>query len=72
MKKMTTVPIDTGTPAQINTGSIPAYVATNLAQALFEAIHRAYNDPAIQEDYQRWKAEREQRQSKQQMKGITP
>ena len=58
MKRLTTVPVNTGTPVQISTGDIPAHVATNLAQAVFEAIHREYMDPAIQADYQRWKEER--------------
>lgn len=59
MKPMTTVPVDSGTPVQINTGDIPAFVAVNLAQAAFEAIHRAWENPEIQADYQRWKAERQ-------------
>jgi hypothetical protein len=56
---MATVPVDSGTTVHINTSDIPAHVATNLAQALFEAIHREYEDPAVQEDYRRWKAERQ-------------
>ncbi len=59
MKRMATVPVDSGTTVHINTSDIPAHVATNLAQALFEAIHREYEDPAVQEDYRRWKAERQ-------------
>lgn len=58
MKRLTTVPVDTNTPVHINTGDIPAHVATNLAQAVFEAIHREYEDPEVQADYQRWKEER--------------
>lgn len=58
MKRLTTVPVDTGTPVHINTSDIPAHVATNLAQAVFEAIHREYADPKVQADYQRWKEER--------------
>lgn len=59
MRRMTTVPVDSGTQVHINTSDIPAHVATNLAQAVFEAIHREYADPEVQADYQRWKAERE-------------
>lgn len=59
MRRLTTVPESSGTTVHINTSDIPAHVATNLAQALFEAIHREYEDPAIQEDYRRWKAERQ-------------
>ena len=43
----------------IEVGSIPAHAATNIAQFVFEEIHRDFEDPAIQEDYMRWKAERE-------------
>ena len=59
MRRLTTVPERSGTTVHINTSDIPAHVATNLAQALFEAIRREYEDPAIQEDYRRWKAERQ-------------
>lgn len=58
MKQMTTVPIDTGTTVKVRTADIPAHVAENLAQALFEALHREYADPDVQADYQRWRAER--------------
>lgn len=62
-KHLTTVPVDTGTPVHIDTGEIPGTVATNLAQSLFEAIHRAYLNPAIQAEYQQWKAEQAARQA---------
>lgn len=58
MKDLNTVPVDSGTQVQIETSDIPAYVAVNLAQAAFRAIHRAWEDPATQEDYRRWKAAR--------------
>lgn len=48
-KKMA-VPVDSGAPVQINTGDIPAFVAVNLAQAAFEALHRAWENPEIQAD----------------------
>lgn len=57
-KKMA-VPVDSGTQVQIKTSDIPAFVAVNLAQAAFEALHRAWENPEIQADYQRWKAERQ-------------
>lgn len=56
--KMTTLPIHTDTPVRIHTEEIPAYAAANLAQVLSAEIHKAYSDPAIQEDYRRWKARR--------------
>lgn len=62
MKRLTTVPVDTGTPVHINTSDIPAHVATNLAQAVFEAIHRVYADPEVQADYLRWIEDRAKRQ----------
>lgn len=40
---------------------VPRHVAENLAQVAFSGILRAYNDPAIRADYERWKAEREGR-----------
>lgn len=56
--KKIAVPVDSGTPVQINTSDIPAFVAVNLAQAAFEALHRAWENPEIQADYQRWKAQK--------------
>ncbi len=61
MKRMAAVPVDSGTPVQIRTSDIPAFVAVNLAQAAFEALHRAWDDPAIREDYERWKVARQSR-----------
>lgn len=60
--KKTTVPVDSGTPVHINTGDIPAYVAVNLAQAASAAIHRAWENPEIRADYERWKEERRRSQ----------
>lgn len=62
MKNLKAVPVDSGTTIHINTGDIPDYVATNLAQVVFNEIHRAFEDPVIQEDYKRWKEERLKRQ----------
>lgn len=59
MRRLTTVPESSGTTVHINTSDIPAHVATNLAQALFEAIHREYDDPEVRADFERWKAERQ-------------
>lgn len=53
-----TVPVDSGTPVQIKTSNIPAFVAVNLAQSAFTAIHKAWENPEIRADYERWKAER--------------
>lgn len=61
MKRLTTVPDTESTPVRINTSDIPAHVATNLAQAVFEAIHREYDRPEIQADFQKWKEERRKR-----------
>lgn len=61
MKRLATVPEGSGTTVHINTSDIPAHVATNLAQALFEAIHREYDDPEVRADFERWKAERRAR-----------
>ncbi len=61
MRRLTTVPESSGTTVHINTSDIPAHVATNLAQALFEAIHREYDDPEVRADFERWEAERQAR-----------
>lgn len=53
--------VHTTMTGQIDTGAIPQYVAHNIAQVAFRGILRAYNDPAIRADYERWKAEREER-----------
>ncbi len=61
MKRLATVPVASGTPVKIRTGDVPAHVAVNLAQTLFEALHREYSDPEVQADFQRWKEERRER-----------
>lgn len=43
---------------KIEPGRIPPHVAENLAQSALSAIQKAYRDPAIRADYERWKAER--------------
>lgn len=47
-----------GTCAPINPAEIPSSVGMILAQTLLPDLQRAYADPVIQADYQRWKAER--------------
>lgn len=42
----------------IETAQIPRHVGENIAQMALRAIQRDYADPAVQEDYRRWKAER--------------
>ena len=42
----------------INTDEIPDHVGMSIAQVLLEAILRDYNDPAVQEEFRRWKEER--------------
>lgn len=46
----------------IEVGSIPAHAATNIAQVVFEAIHRDFEDPAVRADYEEWKKIRGARQ----------
>ncbi len=62
-KKMTTV---LRTPPdqmpRIDVSLIPDYVAKDFAQAVLESVRRVYNDPDVQADFQRWKAEQAQRQ----------
>ena len=47
-----------GTCPPINPAEIPVTVGMILAQTLLPDLQRAYADPEIQADYQRWKAER--------------
>lgn len=47
-----------GTCPPINPAEIPETVGMILAQTLLPDLQRAYADPRIQADYQRWKAER--------------
>jgi hypothetical protein len=56
MSEPSTVRVGTCTP--INPAEIPATVGMILAQTLLPDLQRAYADPRIQADYQRWKAER--------------
>ena len=57
MKELKAVPIGPAFQG-INPRSVPAFVRENIAQAAFGAISRAYQNPAIQEEYRQWKAER--------------
>ncbi len=47
MKQLRTVPESSGSPVRIRTGDIPAHVAVNLAQTLFEVLHREFEDPEV-------------------------
>jgi len=51
-----------GDQVRIEVSSIPAHAATNIAQVVFEAVHRAFEDPAIRADYEEWKKKRGARQ----------
>lgn len=59
MKELKAVPVSSGTVVRIDTGSISAHTATILAQSALAAIQRDFLRPEIQEDYRRWKAERD-------------
>lgn len=61
-KGMTAVPVTPGTTIQIQTRDIPDFVAVDLAQSAFEAIRKAYADPAVQAAYREWKAARAARE----------
>lgn len=43
---------------RLDVDKVPISVKATLAQTLFKAINLAFQDPEVQEDYQRWKAER--------------
>ena len=57
MRKLKAVPIGP-CDVSLKPRSVPAFVRENIAQAAFIAISRAYQNPAIQEEYRQWKAER--------------
>lgn len=45
---------------RLDVNKVPNSVEVTLAQTLFQAINLAFQDPEVQADYQRWKAERRQ------------
>lgn len=45
---------------RLDVNKVPNSVKLTLAQTLFQAINLAFQDPEVQADYQRWKAERRQ------------
>lgn len=45
---------------RLDVAKVPTSVKVTLAQTLFHAINLAFQDPKVQADYQRWKAERRQ------------
>lgn len=58
MKEPIAVPFKTNSEVRIDTASIPAHTAANIARTALDAILKDYFRPEVQEDYQRWKAER--------------
>ncbi len=60
-QRLRVVPIESGTPAKINTDEIPDYVGDNLAQAVLEALRRCMKNPQFMEDYRRWEIEYDRR-----------
>jgi len=59
MKEPKVVVVKAASP--INPKEIPETVGMLLAESLLKDLQRAYKDPAIQADYQRWKAENAER-----------
>ena len=59
MREIRAIPAP-GSAITVDTGAIPAHVAENLAQALFEAIKADLQRPEFQAELARWKAERRQ------------
>ncbi len=53
--------IETDASVRIETNEIPSYASKSIAQEALNAIHYAWEDPQIREDYFRWKAERQKR-----------
>lgn len=44
---------------KVDPGSLPAHQSDTLARVLFHSITRAFEDPAVAGDYERWKKRRE-------------
>lgn len=51
-----------GQQVRIKTELIPDKVFNRLARETLEATARAFEDPAVRADYERWKAERKNQQ----------
>lgn len=56
MKKMKAVLIQSDVHIDVNL--IPGYVAENIGQSAYQAVRRAYDNPEIRADFERWKAEK--------------
>lgn len=51
----------TSATGNVRPANVPGYVSENIAQVAFSSILKAWNDPAIRADYERWRAERKAR-----------
>lgn len=48
-----------GEMPECNTAAIPRGTARVMGQCILDAVAEAFQQPGVQEDYQRWKAARE-------------
>ena len=56
-KNLKAVPVP-GTMPKLDTKKIPKAERENIAQIVFDAVQREFQDPEVRAEYERWKAER--------------
>ena len=56
--------VDQSAFPKLNPDSIPEHAQYEIAKATFKSILRYFEQPGVQERFEVWKAERDQRQSK--------
>lgn len=53
----------TATGGKFDPASVPSHIKENIAQVVYTSALQAWNDPAVREAYECWKAERKARAS---------
>lgn len=54
--KLKAVPADSTTPV-LDTSKIPKGERLNIGQVIFDAVQHEFQNPTVQPDYERWRAE---------------
>lgn len=58
--KLKAVPADSTTPV-LDTSKIPKGERLNIGQVIFDAVQHKFQNPTVQPDYERWRAEQAMR-----------
>lgn len=58
--KLKAVPADSTTPV-LDTSKIPKEERLNIGQVIFDAVQHEFQNPTVQADYERWRAEQAMR-----------